>query len=111
MIFPGRLVHIPTAAAIAVMVSFCLAAFPRAAKFAAEKAGDGTVESFIPSPAEEPALLCKAEDPRVSSPWAGFQRIFNPRGGAFASYRPAWGISSSIGYINIKNGILLKLRI
>jgi hypothetical protein len=112
----NRLFHIPAAVftGIAVMVNFCLVALPEAAEFAVEKPGGGTVESFIPSPAEEPALLLKTEDPRFSSPWTEFQRIFKARGnqgGPFASYRPVWGISSSTGYINLKNSILLKLRI
>jgi hypothetical protein len=107
-------IHAPVAAfmALAVMAGFCLTAGPlRAAGFAAGKTGGGTVESFIPSPAEEPALLSKTEDPQFTPPWTEFQRIFKARGGASAFYRPAWGPGSNTVYTNLKNSILLKLRI
>jgi hypothetical protein len=109
-------IHAPIAAftALVVMAGFCLAAGPlRTAGFAAGKTineTDVTIESFVPSPAEEPALLSKTEDSQFTPPWTEFQRIFKPRGEVFDAYRPAWGLGSKTGHVHLKNTILLKLR-
>ncbi|MDR1586894.1 MAG: hypothetical protein LBS57_05505 [Treponema sp.] len=103
---------------LAVTVSFCLWAMEplRAAGSVAERigGGDGRIDSFIPSPVREPALLTNADDPRLTPLRTGFQRIFIPCGtnsAASAFYRPPFGISSNINYRDVKNTILLKLRI
>jgi hypothetical protein len=103
---------------LAVMVSFCLgAAEPlRDAGFGAEGTGgaDGSVDSFIPAPAEKPAILIKTGEHQFTPPQTGFQRIFNlwgTHGGTCAFYRASLGKNSNINYIDVKNTILLKLRI
>jgi hypothetical protein len=104
---------------LAVMVSFCLgAAEPlRNAGFGAEgtcSAGGG-LDSFISSPAGEPALVIKTEDHQFASPQTGFQRIFNScgiYGTDSAFYQLSWGINSAGNYyMDVKGTILLKLRI
>jgi hypothetical protein len=73
---------------------------------------DGAVDSFIPPPAEEPAILVKTEDAQFV-PLRMVQRIFNPscHGTASAFYQPWFGAISNINYMDVKNTILLKLRI
>jgi hypothetical protein len=118
MIFPAenRLFRTSMAAftALAVMVGFCFMAgeAPRTLECAAAKTGGGMVESFIPSPAEEPAILTKTEELQPVSP--AFERLFiscGTRGGASAFYQAPGRASSNTGGVNIKNRILLKLRI
>jgi hypothetical protein len=84
----------------------------RDAEFAAEGTG-GSVDSFIPSPEEEPALLTQTEDHQVMPQRTGFQRIFNFTGTcsiASVFSQPAFMINSGSRY-DIKNTIALKLRI
>jgi hypothetical protein len=106
---------------LAVMVSFCLGtAEPlRDAGFRAEETGSvrGGIDSFIPSPVREPLLLIKTEDHQLTSPGTEFQRIFNPWGthGADSGFPKSRfktsGVLNRLDYINVKNSILLKLRI
>jgi hypothetical protein len=118
MIFPAenRLFRASLAVftALAVMASFCFTAgeAPRTLEFAAAKTGGRTAESFIPSPAEEPAILIKTEELQPVSP--AFERVFiscGTRGGTSASYQSPGRAGSNTGGINIKSLILLKLRI
>jgi hypothetical protein len=104
-----------------VTASFCLAAVEplRTATFVAERA-DNTeerIDSIIPSPAKEPALLTKTDDLQPMPPRTGFQRIFDPyryggiHSAASVFCRSSSGTNSIFDYINAKNTILLKLRI
>jgi hypothetical protein len=105
----------------AVTANFCLAALEpvRAVMVAAERAGDAEerIDSVIPSPAEEPALLTRTDDPRYVPLRTRSQRVFDPckPGGvysaAFAFCQPSFRINSNFDCINVKNTILLKLRI
>jgi hypothetical protein len=86
---------------------------------AAERAGntEERIGNVIPSPAGEPALLTKTDDLRHMPLRTGSQRIFDPckPGGiystAFALCRPSFRTNSNFDYINVKNTILLRLRI
>jgi hypothetical protein len=108
--------------AFAFMGTFCLGAedFLKAAEFDIQETGSvsGVADSFIPAPAEEPALVVKTEEQQFTPSRAGFKRIFNScgaHGAAFTCYQPCFrinsNISDNINYIDIKNAILLKLRI
>jgi hypothetical protein len=99
------------------MFSFCLgvAEFPEAAWAVGGTDGiRGLADSFIPSPAEEPALLAKTEETRFSFLRTISRRILIPsgtRGLAFfclSSARTGLQISNTI---DVKNTILLKIRI
>jgi hypothetical protein len=89
------------------------------AGFSAERAGsaDKRIDSVIPFPEEEPALLTKTEDLGFTSLRTGFQRILNPcgpggtRSAVFSLYRSSLGMGSNADFINVKKTILLKLRI
>jgi hypothetical protein len=88
----------------------------RDAGFGVEGTGrtDGKLDSFIPAPVEEPAILVQTEDRQFMPLRTGFQRIFNffgTHGGASAFYQPVFAISSNVSYIDVKNAIPLKLRI
>ncbi|MDR1985653.1 MAG: hypothetical protein LBP88_01605 [Treponema sp.] len=103
---------------LSLLVSFCLAAVEplRAARFAAEKAGTthGSIDPFVPSPTEEPALLTKIEGPQFTPLRTGFQRIFihgEPHKGASAFCQPSLGTPLNSATLKVKNTILLKLRI
>lgn len=101
----------------AVLVSLGLAAMEplRTAQYATEKAdrGDGSLDRSIPFPQEEPALLTM-EDPRLM-PWrTGVQRIFmhgEPHKGALAFCQSPVTAALSIHRLDVKQTILLKLRI
>jgi hypothetical protein len=104
--------------AFAFLGSFWLGAadFLRAAEFGMKGTGsvNGVADSFIPAPAEEPLLVVKTEEQQFTPSRAGFQRIFNfcgAHGTASACYQPCFRINSNISYYDIKNTILLKLRI
>jgi hypothetical protein len=74
----------------------------------------GVVDSFIPTPAEEPALVTKNETSQFAPLRAGFQRIdilCGTRSTASACYRSPVGARLNIRYIDVKNTLLLKLRI
>jgi hypothetical protein len=104
--------------ALAVMVSFCLAAVEplRAAGFVAERTGstNGSIDRFIPSPPEEPALLTKIESPQLTLLRTGFQRIFihgEPHKVAAIFCQSPFVVIAPITRLDAKNRILLKLRI
>jgi hypothetical protein len=104
--------------AFVIMGSLCLGAVGllQAAELGIRGTGgvDGMVDNFIPSPAEEPVLVMKTEDQQFTPQRTGAQRIFNScgtHGPAFAFYQPWFGINSLFNCIDIKNTILLKLRI
>jgi hypothetical protein len=100
--------------AFAVMVSYCFAATEPLRTSEGTGGITGWADNFIPSPAEEPALLTKTEESRLT-PWrTGFQRGFIPcgtRGTASAFYQPPFGTRTNVDYTAVKNTILLKLRI
>ncbi|MDR2178153.1 MAG: hypothetical protein LBP20_08975 [Treponema sp.] len=102
----------------AVMTSFYFAAVEplRIVSFSVGRTGSEgeRIGRVIPSPADEPAFFIKTKDNQVPSMRAGFQRIFSPGG--------SWGLSSSlcrssfgstlnVNPTQVKNSILLKLRI
>lgn len=104
--------------ALVVTGNFCLGAAEllRMAELGTQRTAgaDGVVDSFIPPPAEEPAIFVRTEDSQFVPLRVGFQRIFNPsgtHGTASAFYQPCFGALSNINYINVKNTIVLKLRI
>jgi hypothetical protein len=103
------------------MSSFCFAAVEplRTASFSVERNGGAgeTIDRVIPSPAEEPALLTKMKENQFASVRTGFQRILNPCGSggtwsvSSSFCRSSFGAGSNVNFINVKNSILLKLRI
>jgi hypothetical protein len=100
--------------AFAVMVSFCLAAV-EPLEAAWETGGlAGRAHRFIPSLEGGPALVAKTEDLRLTSSGPGFQRGFIPcgtHGAASVFYRPPAGVKPNAKYKDVKDTILLKLRI
>lgn len=98
-----------------LMVNFCLG-LGGDAGFGIARAGgaDGMFDSFISPPVDEPALLIQMEDRQFMPLRTGFQRVFNfygIHGITSAFYQPAFMINSSKSYTDIKDIILLKLRI
>jgi hypothetical protein len=103
---------------LAVAVSFCLAPGEplRAARFTVERAGsaEGRVDHFIPTPAEEPVLLAKIDDPRFMFLRTGFQRLLihgENHKAVSAFCRSPFVVSPRTNYIEVKTPIILKLRI
>jgi hypothetical protein len=101
-----------------LVVSFCLEdEEPRRFAGAVVKGpGDltGQADSFVPSPAEEPALVTKTGTTQFTPLRSGFHRIFILCGTHRVDsvfYQASLGIPSNIKYIDVKNTILLKLRI
>jgi hypothetical protein len=101
-----------------VMAGFCFAAVEplRIASFSVERAGNTgeRIDRVISSPVEEPALFTKTEESQFASMRAKFQRIINPGENWSASClfcRSSFGPSSNVDLLQIKNSILLKLRI
>ncbi|MDR2070707.1 MAG: hypothetical protein LBP81_04750 [Treponema sp.] len=105
--------------ALAVIVSLCLG--NGEVQQAAGSAVHGTdgitgwVDNFIPSPAEEPAVVTKNGTSQFTPLRTGFQRIFifcGIHSADPAFYQPSLGIRSKTSYvIDVKNTIFLNLRI
>ncbi|MDR0721746.1 MAG: hypothetical protein LBF75_02970 [Treponema sp.] len=103
---------------LAVLVSFCLAAVEplRIAQFVAERTGsaDGSIDCFIPSRTEAPALLTKMKGPRFTPLRTGFQRIFihgEPHKVVSVFCQSSWMATVNSNTLDVKDTILLKLRI
>ncbi|MDR2632372.1 MAG: hypothetical protein LBC51_01945 [Treponema sp.] len=104
--------------ALAVLVSFCLAAVEplRAAQFVAKRTDSTTasIDRCIPPATEEPALLTKTEGHEHTLLRSGFQRIFihgEPHKLASSFCLSPFVVISPIKTLDVKHTILLKLRI
>jgi hypothetical protein len=105
--------------ALAVMISFCFG-HEDLHQFTASAAGSmdgitGWMDSAIPSPVNEPAVVTKNGTVEFTPLRTGFQRIFmlcGTHGVVSAYYQPSPGVISTIEYIpDVTSTILLKLRI